>query len=232
MSLVSDILTEAFLDLAVIAPGETISTAMQTDAFLRLNQLLGSLSTEGATVFNQVEQTFNLVAGSVNYTLGSGGTFSTTGGLRAQKVTAWRANASGVLSSGGPALSMAEFGAIARQERGRLTAIPEAVGADTNYPLINIAVYPPPSSSPGTLTLHYWTPIPAFATVGDTVSLPPGYEDMLHFNLAVRLAPQYARATGITQELAANAQNSKASIIQQNTMMSMQPQQAAPQKAA
>ena len=99
MALVSDIINESFLDLAVIAPGETISSGMQTDAFLRLNQLLASLSTEGAMVFNQVEQSWPLSSGVVAYTLGAAGSLATTGGLRAQKITAWRA-ASGDMTKG------------------------------------------------------------------------------------------------------------------------------------
>ena len=204
-------------------------------------------------VFNQVEQSWPLSSGVVAYTLGAAGSLATTGGLRAQKITAWRA-ASGDMTKGGEVLAMEDFGAAATMAQAQLiqlatraalkgviasvpstitTPIPSVVGADTSYPSINIRVFPPPSSAPGVIELHYWTPIASFSTVGDTVSLPPGYEDMLHFNLAVHLAPQYARATGITQELAANAQNSKAAIIQQNTMMRVAPPpQAAPQKAA
>src|SRR5215472_8426075 len=148
MSLVSDIINEAFLDLGVITVNETISSAMQADAFMRLNQLLDSLNAEGLLVPNQVTQTFptgvnGLQAGVTAYTLGSGGVLATTGSLRAMKVTAWRAFYGGVLHGGGRVLSLAEFGEQAKQELGQVTAIPLIVGADTSYPLINVRVFPP-----------------------------------------------------------------------------------------
>jgi hypothetical protein len=249
MSLVSDIINEAFLDLGVIAPGESISASMQTDAFLRLNQLLGTLSDEGATVFNQVMQTFSLQPNVYAYTLGAAGTWPTAGNLRAQRVTSWLATYNN-MRKGGPALPMAQFGAAADAAQMELAAlyqraalegiitsvpliiqapIPTLLAADTAYPLINVRVYPAPAYPAGQVELAYWVPLTSFVTVGDTVSLPTGWEDMLHFNLAVRLAPQYARATGITQELAANAQNSKASIVSQNNMQAQVPPPPAPQ---
>src|SRR5579883_1336177 len=114
---------------------------------------------------------------------------------------------------------------------GETTPIPAMVAADTSFPLINLRVFPPPSSSPGTIELAFWTPLLKFATVGDTVNMPDGWEDLLHFDLALRLYPQYARSSGLDPGLAANAQNAKAALIPQNTMSApAQPQ--APQQAA
>lgn len=222
MSLVSDLINEAFLDLTVITVGETISPAMQTDAFMRINQLLASLSAEGAMCFNQVSQGFNLLTGVTAYTLGAGGSFATTAGLRAQKVKAWRAYYSILLHSGGAVLSLAEFGAQAKQLMGETTPIPGIVGADTAYPLINLKVFPPPSATPGVIELDYWTPIAQFLTVGDTVALPPGYEAMLHFALARELYEQYPRPTK-QQSIWAQADRTKAAIISQNTMEGLTP---------
>jgi hypothetical protein len=204
----------------VTQPGEAITTALRTDAQTRLNQLLSSLSTEGATVYGQVMQTFNLAAGVTAYTLGSGGSFATTGALRAQKVTAWRGAYAGVLSSGGRVLSMEEFGAAAAQAQpgGETAPIPKIVGADTAFPLINVRVLPPPSASPGTLELAYWTPITQISDFTLTPTLPEGWPLMLHLNLAVILSPIYARQGGISPELAAAAQNSKAALVDQNRM--------------
>jgi len=233
MSLVSDIINEAFLDLGVITVNETISSAMQADAFMRLNQLLDSLNAEGLLVPQQVTQTFatgvgGLQAGVTAYTLGSGGTLPTTGSLRAMKVTAWRAFYGGVLHSGGRVLSLAEFGEQAKQELGQVTAIPLIVGADTSYPLINVRVFPPPSSTPGSLELAYYTPIAQFALVSSSITLPQGFEDMLHWNLARRLYAQYPRPSNM-QMIWDMAERTKAALMIQNAMAAPQPQAAAPQ---
>jgi hypothetical protein len=226
MALVSDIINEAFVDLGVITVLETISSGMQADAFLRLNQLLDSLSAEGLVIPNQITQAFSLQASITAYTLGVGGNLITT--ARAMKVTAWRAYYAGVLHSGGRVLSMAEFGEQAKQQLGETTPIPHIVGADTAYPLINVRVFPPPSNTPGTLELSFYTPMAQFATVNDTINLPQGWQDMLHFNLAKRLYPQYPRPSN-REHVWAMAQETKAALMVENTMTAPQPQPAAPQ---
>ena len=212
----ADIINEAFIDLAVIQPGEVIPAAgtMQTDAFLRLQQMIASLSTEGATVQNEVLQSFNLLPFTPNYLLGVGGTWGTS--ARPQRVVAWSAF-SGNFRSGGMPLSFTEFYDQAKDTNGSTATIPTVLAADTAYPLLNVQVFPTPGQAPGTVQVKYWVPIGAPVSVDDVVNLPPGFEDMLHFNLAVRLYSQYARAGGIPPELAANAQNTKAVIIAQNS---------------
>lgn len=311
MSLVSDIITGSFVDLAVIQPGETVTTAMQTDAFNHLNQGIGSLSAEGGTIPNQVVQTFNLSANVSDYTLGSGGTFATTGSLRAQKVTSWLArysdmqrggaplaldrfaaeayvaqnnflnkNVKGILEALGGAISGIETtnrGILAAitgaaesmltspvpptltQIQGAMTAIvaalptttpaaamtaliaaipttvnapiPSLLGADTSYPLINVRVWPPPANTPGTIELGYWTPLAAFATVGDTVNLPPGWELILRSLLAAWMFSQYGRPS-MAQAIFQAADKAKAAILQQNTMPEQPPAMSTPDPAA
>jgi hypothetical protein len=218
MSTWNDLITQAFVNLGVIQPGEGITTSMQTDAQTRLNQLLSSLSTEQLTAFNQVKQSFSLVSGTAEYTLGAGGTFPTTGSLRAVKVTSWRAYYSTILSGGGPVLPMDQYGAIAQQQAGEVTSIPKAVGADTAYPLIHVRVFPPPSNTPGTIELAYYTPVTQISDFTVAISLPEGWEEMLQWGLAVQLYSQYARPGQTIEVIASNAQNAKASIVAQNTI--------------
>ena len=226
--LVSDVFQQAFEDLGVITANETITTALTTDAFTQWNEMLDSLSAEGLEVPNQIMQTFGLSAGVEAYTLGSGGTFATTGGARAMKVTAWRAAYGGVLQNGGKPLSMAEFGAASRQSLGETTSIPKVVGADTSYPLINIRVAPPPSAAPGTLELAYYTPLSNNVTAGDTLALPPGWNSLLEWNLAKHLYSRYpspSRKDLIWQM----AQEKKDAIKLQNAMQSPAPNASAPE---
>lgn len=220
-TLVSDVIQLSYEDLAVVQPGETISTTLQTAGFTTLNGLLGSLNAERYTAFQKVLQTFPLQAGQSAYTLGSGGSFATTGNLRAQRVEAWSAF-SGNFRTGGDILSFPEFQAKAVDPAGGSTTLPLIVGADEAFPLINVRVFPTPATGPGQIELAYWTPLLAFAAVGSTITLPEGWINMLRFNLAVLLYPRHARLGGLPPELAANAQNSKASLVQQNA-----PEQAA-----
>ena len=120
-------------------------------------------------------------------------------------------------------------GAIASVPSTLTVPIPTIVGADTAYPLINVRVWPPPSAAPGTIELGYWTPIVVFSAVSDAIALPPGYEDALHFNLAIALAPMWLKGA-IPESLAGNAASTKARIVQQNTVMTQTAKQTAEAK--
>jgi hypothetical protein len=209
MALVSDILTEAFLDLGLISPGQTITSEEQTDAFLRLNQMLKSWSNEHVSVFTESHSSYALVAGTSAYTIGTGGTFVTS----ARPVKICGASAvSGAFRVPVKVMSFEDFHAEIDDSRGITSILPQAMARDNSFPSINLKVFPTPATSPGNLEIDYWTELTAFATVGDTVTLPPGFEDALHYNLATRLYPQYARQAGIDQALVLNAQLTKTSI--------------------
>jgi hypothetical protein len=208
-TLVSDLITEAFLDLGLISPGQSITTEEQTDAFLRLNQMLASWSTEHTSVFTEQHGSFNLTAGTDGYTMGPSGTFSTS--ARPVKICGVSA-ASGLFRVPVKLVSWEDFHALVSNDRGVTSILPQALAADNGYPLLSLKVFPMPAAGAGTLDIDYWTPLSKFSTVSDTVDLPPGFEEALHFNLAVRLYPQYSRNNGIDQALLLNAQNSKAGI--------------------
>lgn len=235
MSTWNELIDQAFLDIAVIQPGESIATAMRTNAQALLNQLLSSLSTEGATAYNQKTYSCTLQSGVSGYTVGSAGTLT---GIneRVQRLTSWSC-VSGDLADGGPVLPLDAFGAAMKAEQERIAgialqgvmagqiatfpatiskAVPSVVGADTAFPLINMRVFPAPSAN-STIVLATWTPITVISDFTLTPTLPSGWEAMIHLQLALLLYPQYSRQGGIPPELAANAQSAKASIVNQNT---------------
>jgi hypothetical protein len=227
MALVSDIITESFLDLAAIDPGVGITTAEQSDAFLRLNQIIAQWSTEQFSIFNLAHTSFpgGLVAGTSSYTVGPGGSLATA--ARPVRITS-AAAFSGSFSVPVPVLSFGDFEGRAINPTGRSSVLPEFIAADQGYPLVNLKVFPPPAISPGTLILDYWTVITAFATAGDTVNLPPGYERALHLALAVELWPQYPKQNDFAV-LKGMADDAKNSLMQLNAQILGAPQAPATQ---
>jgi hypothetical protein len=227
MSKWGDIINEAFEDLGVIQPGEIISPTMQASAFLVFQQMYSSWAAEQTMAYLTVHKGFPLSPGTVAYTLGAGG--SLNAGVRVVRVTGWTAS-SGGFRNGGSILSLEAIHAQAKDVIGRTSILPEAVGCDGAFPLINLEVFPAPAANPGTLELDYYTPLIAPVNVADDITLPEGWEEALHFNLAIALSPQYARVGGVPPALMANAQNSKAVIVQRNAaILGLQPQQPGPQ---
>lgn len=211
-TLVSDIITEAFLDLAAIDPGVAITTAEQTDAFLRLNQLIASWSTEQFTVFGATHTALTVTAGTGTYTVGTGGTLVTA--ARPVRITGAQ-SVSGSFRQSVEVISWDEFASRISDPIGATSVIPKVMAADQGFPSINIKLFPTPAASPGTLWLDYWVAITAFATVGDTVTLPPGYERALHLGLAVELYPQYSKKADFAA-LKGMADAAKNSLMQLN----------------
>lgn len=207
------IINEAFCDLGVIRPGEGVSATVMADCLMRLNQRLAAHSIEQLMAQTHVHTQYALQQGIVRYSMGVGGTFFTTS--RPLKVTGWRANYGNFYSSG-PVLTFDELQAASRDSLGSTTSIPSAVGADTAYPLINVGVYPPPSSAAGTLELSYWAALTQFIASTDAVNLPDGWEDFLHWDLAVALLPRYGRQGVDPTVLLSNAQQAKAKIADLN----------------
>ncbi len=226
--LVSDLITQAFLNLGTITVLETISTGMQTDAFPKLNADVDSLSAEGLVVPNQVEQIFSLIQNLTAYTVGAAGSWPTASGQRALKIISWRAYYGNVLHSGGRVLSLPEFGEQAQQILGENTPIPKILGADTAYPLINVRVFPPTGSPAGYVELGYLLAIANFATVNDLISLPQGWLQLLAWRLARILYPLYPSPSrkDLIWDMADRA---KQGLLTGATMTAPQPQPAAPQ---
>jgi hypothetical protein len=234
-TLVSDLITEAFIDLGEITPGRTINTLEQADAFLRLNQMLAQWSREQLTVYTVEHDVLALTAGTNLYTVGTGGTLVST--ANPVRITG-ASSVSGNFRQSMRVMSFERFAVEIEDDLSSASILAKVLAADIAYPKINVRVHPMPAPNPGNLLLDYWAALSAFVTVGDTVSLPPGFEEALHFNLALRLYPGYVNAgTPSLAVIEGLARSSKAAIIELNAQVlgeRMDPsgQPAAPQGKA
>lgn len=168
------------------------TTTQQEDALDVLNQLLASWSAERLLVPAVVEEDFTLVAGTISYTIGSGGTFNTTRPMRI--ATAYLRDSSSVDTDVDPTMSREDYALITdKSSRARPTRLYYA----PEYPLGKIFFDAPPDAA-YTFHAYSWKPLTAIATLGTTVSLPGEYEKVLVFSLAVDLAPEYSVALDAT----------------------------------
>jgi|SRR5579859_1695450 len=233
MSLVSDLINEAFDDLGVTKPGEVVSTTIQAAAFLKFQQMWRSMSNDPALAYVGRTAIGTPVAGAFQLILGPSGSGGfNTSAIVPVRVLGW-SSASGSFRNGGQILPMAQLHALAKNGIGRRSVLAEAVGADVGVPGfgINVEIFPTPDVSPGTLELDYYSTVQPFATVGDVVNLPDGYERFLHLSLAIELAPQYARQGGVPEALAADVADARNKIMAKNAaILGLVPQQAPQQQ--
>lgn len=176
-----------------LGPQRTPSPAQFQDAVEELNRLLGSLNCDPLWIYGQDILSFPLVSGKKIYTIG----IDPTGNLPAADFpvpvpkgiteAVYVSTISNTLRYPLAILTPQVWSMIRLQDVGN--TIPEGIYFDRGYPIANIYFYGQPAG--GNLELYVWHLIPGVASVSDVVVIPPGYEDAIVLNLAVRLAPHF-----------------------------------------
>lgn len=205
-----DLVIKALKLVGVIASGETPAAADMQDGLASLNMMIDSLSNEGLLLYKYSRTPLALTAGQASYTLGSLGTLNTPRFMNLPEARV--ISGSNNVEMPVRVMNIQRYADI--EDKTTQSSVVTDLFIDGDFPLYNLIVWPVPSQSL-TLVLYSNGPIGRFATSTETVALPPGYEEMLSYNLAKRLAPEYGRP--LMAEIVDTANNSLASIKRQNT---------------
>lgn len=212
MATAAEIIESALRKLGVIASGEDPSSAEQADGLASLNQMLASFSNESIFLFSDNEETFTLTPSTSSYTMGSGGDFNTTQPI---KITDARLQ----VNTSNPAyempisiLTLPEWKKIVQKNIS--STLPSAIYVEYGAALATINVYPVPSAAQS-LILNSRKVVQSFASAATAVAMPPGYERLLVFNLAVEVASEYGQEASPTVQRI--AKESKAMILRNNS---------------
>lgn len=204
MATAADIIKRSLRLIGAIAAGETPSATEQADGLEALNAMLDSWRTESLAVYALRDETLTLT-GAATYTIGPSGSLNTTRPVSIE---------SAYQRVGDIDYPLRIASAIAWagiSDKSTTSSIADWLFYLPAVPLGTLYLYPIPDS--GVLHLVTWTPLTALAAA-DTVSLPPGYQDALTYNLAVHHAPEYGRPVPV--EVAALALAKKANIQRVN----------------
>lgn len=174
-----------------LGPQRTPSTAQFQDAIEELNRLVGSLNCDRLNIYSIANYQFPLSGKKIN-TMGT----DPTGATLADFPGPWpiAINAANVIYSTPqirrPLAIVTDLQWSKIRVQDLPNTIPYILYNDRAYPLANIYLYPQPV--PGyILELDIWQLVPTFVNLTDVVLLPPGYEDALTLNLAVRLVTHF-----------------------------------------
>ena len=178
-----------------LGPQRTPSPAQYQDAIEELNRLVGSLNCDRLFIYSQTNAVFPLNGGT-RYTIGASADPNIVPDFDAPRPQFIEA-ASIVTSISEPILRypLVVIGDLQWAKIGLLSipnTIPEFLYNDRGYPLSTLYLWGQPMAG-YLLELFYWQLVPQFVTPDDQVLLPPGYEDALVLNLAVRMAPHFQR---------------------------------------
>ncbi|MDH5510306.1 MAG: hypothetical protein OEZ32_08125 [Nitrospinota bacterium] len=184
MAVAKDIIEAALRQIGVARRGMKLDAADIQEGLAALNRMVDSWALEEFMIYAVSQGNFTLTGGKSEYTIGSGGDFAAT---RPEDVlSAWIRDSAGI-DHPVSTISRDRYNAIcSKNSPGR----PTELYFDPQYPLAKLMLWPTPSAVED-LYLDQLVKVPSFADENTSVSLPPGYEECLVCNLAVRLAPEY-----------------------------------------
>lgn len=198
--------------IGVLASGETPASSEANDAFKSLNAMLDNYSIQSLMVLSRVYEPFSLVVNQSVYEMGTGAPdFNTS---RPQKIE----NINWIQTSGTTTVQLPieiinqdQWAAIAVKT---ITSnLPTRMWPQYLFPYMKLNFWPVPSVA-GQIVIWSWKPLTDIAALTTSLDLAPGYEDMLTYNLAIRLAPEYGKKP--SELVLATAISSKADVKRMN----------------
>jgi hypothetical protein len=215
MTTALDIITKALQKNGVLVKSETPASDEADDALDTLNAMISAWSNDSMFIYARTEENFPLVAGTATYTIGTSQTFNTA---RPMELI------SSYVRQGVTDYNLTKipdetyYGIIDKSTR----SIPRFINFTNGFPTATIKLWPVPDT---TYTIYLLTEkeLSSF-TLNQTVSLPPGWEQALIYNLAVLLAPEYGQP--VDQSVTEIAERSMGAIkrtIMKNRSMDANP---------
>lgn len=196
---------DALESLGVADPGLPISGADGARGLNVLNQMMDSWSNETLTCFAITQQSTTLVVGKSSYTIGNftgiGNFVVGTSGIGTQiDINSTRPlkiiDGPGAAYILDPQNNKYGVDVIPRDKwnmignSGINSNVPDTLFYDPQYPLGVINVYPVPNIA-WALYWNSYTQLMEFTNLATVLQLPPGYEEAIVSNLAIRLKPYF-----------------------------------------
>lgn len=214
--LVREIITNAFQELQIYAPGEQVQPVDIARGFQTANTMLDMWSNQNLFCYATLEQQLQLVPGKAQYTLGPGGTLE----FRPLRIktgpgAAYVQDANGN-NYGVDVVTVEEWNSIGNRVISN-SNFPDTLYYSATFPLGVINMFPVPNLS-YTLLFDSYQELTAFPSVDVDINLPRGYAQAVQRNLAIELEPMYptARLSNNTKMLASEA---KATIKRTNSKL-------------
>ena len=174
--------TDALKEIGVVGEGEVPSATMSDDAFRALNRIVEMMANESA--FSYFASSLSrALTGESSFTIGPTGQVVGTRPIKIETATVDR----GGITYPVQVVDNQQYDSII--QKAATGSNPIAIFYDARMANGIVRVWP--VSTGCTLNMRVLDADTTFASLGSTVSLPPGYEEYLIKALAVNIAPQY-----------------------------------------
>lgn len=211
------IITDALLDLGVLSDMEVPTASQAAGALRKFNNMIDSWNLENLAIYGSTENVAQLVAGKQMYTVGVGGDMDIPRPNNITSIAVRDTTLPKAQQIDYPLymLTNLEWQNIAL--KGLEGMWPNmAAWVNHKYPLLEVHVYPNPTTSNFALVIWDDGIINEFK-LHDVVNLAPGYKRALTSNLAIELAASYG--VEVPESVMAIAVQSKADIKTKNLQL-------------
>lgn len=187
-----DLIRAALELIRVIDPVEDIDAQEIAGHFLRLNRMISTWGTRDAMIYSDTLISHLLTAGIASYTIGAAAEIDTVRPVSIK--IAYIRNAAG----GDIPVEIIDNAKFARIYRKDAAASPRALYYNPAYPVGVINLFGVPNTAE-TLFMYVNQPLTAFTSLSQVISLPPGYEETIEYNFAMRIAGIYGKSLTVEQ---------------------------------
>lgn len=207
MAIAQDIIDRASRLLGQIASGASASSDESADGLEALNAMIESWRNERLMCYARQDETLTLANSDGSYTIGPSGDLNTTRPMDIEEAYIVASNISYPVKK----ITEEEYAAI--PDKTTEADWPEVYLYRPTMATGTLLIWPEPNAT-RTMKLVTRIAVTGFALVSTSVSLPPGWEEALAFNLAVAWAPEFEREP--SQAIVKIARESKANIKRTN----------------
>lgn len=209
-----DLITDALLEIQVLGENETPSAAQSTHALRVLNRFFDESAANRLNIYQVARTTFTITANDGSYTVGSGGDVSSI--ARPVFITDVKfVDTSLTPDQEFPLERLSDQSYADITVKDQTSTYPSKWYWRPTHPAGTLIFWPVPTSTTLTGVIYHWSAITYPVTLAGTVTLPPGYEEMLVTQLAVRLSSSYGQEVGPV--LAKRATDAMSTVRRANT---------------
>jgi hypothetical protein len=217
---VANLITRALARINVIQAGETPSAEDMAEGFLILNAWMDGLALERLTMPFLLRTTWTLTSSggtlTTPYTVGTGGTVNMTRPAMIDHISYQDTNLTIPLERGLDLLTEQAWAAL--PQKTQTGTLPRYAFYNPTYAgnLGSLYLWPTPSATGLQGVLYAPSPIPRFASVWDTIVLPPGYLRFIRDSIAVEFGATWRENLPVDPQLVKSAADAKRLIQQAN----------------
>jgi hypothetical protein len=181
----------ALLQIGAVAQGEPVDAASEADAFVRLNELVDTWSTQRLTQRYVERVVATMVVGQSTYTVGLTGDFNITRPTFVDSCNLSLDTTTPPTEIPLSPMTDAAYQQLAQKELEN--SQPTQWYYEPTMPMGSIVLWPVPDSAANTLVIYVPVQLAQFATPATSYTLAPAYARALRLNLAVELAVEFGR---------------------------------------